>query len=491
MTTHIIPVDPFVIVVFGATGDLSYRKLMPALFLRSREGHIPESARIIGTARQELSTEAFREHVLKALKTYLPKETLSDTHLHSFLNRIDYCALDALSEKGWSTFATTLNAAPAEHIRVFYMATTPECFQPICERLQKHQLISPSSRLVVEKPLGTNLPSAQAVNDALGHAFPERSIYRIDHYLGKETVQNLMALRFANALFEPLWNGRYIDHVQITVAESIGIESRYEYFDRTGTMRDMVQNHLLQLLCLVAMEPPASLSADAIRDEKLKVLKALDPINAANVSALTVRGQYQAGTVGGVSVRGYGEELGNPDSITETFVALKASIGTWRWGGVPFYLRTGKRLTKTISEIVVSFRPVPHSIFAPSAGPIEPNLLIIELQPNESINLQVMIKSPGPGGMRLKCVPLDMSFMESFGVHNPNAYERLILDVVRGHQTLFMRRDEVEAAWTWIDPIIEAWDATMLPIRYYGAGSWGPAAATSLIEQDKRHWHEQ
>jgi glucose-6-phosphate 1-dehydrogenase len=239
------------------------------------------------------------------------------------------------------------------------------------------------------------------------------------------------------------------------------------------------------------MEPPASLSADSIRDEKLKVLKALDPINATNVGTLTVRGQYQAGITAGTPVRGYVEELGDSDSTTETFVALKASIGTWRWGGVPFYLRTGKRLAKTISEIVVSFRSVPHSIFTPSAGPIEPNLLIIELQPNESINLQVMIKSPGPGGMRLKCVPLDMSFMESFGVHNPNAYERLILDVVRGHQTLFMRRDEVEAAWAWIDPIIEAWDSTILPIRHYNAGSWGPPAAISLIEQDKRHWYEQ
>ncbi len=491
MPTHIIPVDPFVIVVFGATGDLSYRKLMPALFLRSRDGHIPEKACIIGTARQELSSDTFREHVLNALKKYLPPDVLTESHLQAFLNRIVYCPLDALSEKGWDHFAQTLNTTPQDNIRVFYMATTPECFQPICERLQEYSLITSASRLVVEKPLGTDLPSAQTVNDALGRAFPERSIYRIDHYLGKETVQNLMALRFANALFEPLWHGRYIDHVQITVAESIGIESRYEYFDHTGTMRDMVQNHLLQLLCLVAMEPPASLSADAIRDEKLKVLKALDPITAANVSALTVRGQYQAGTVSSTHVRGYAEELGNPDSLTETFVALKAGIGTWRWGGVPFYLRTGKRLAKTISEIVIAFRPVPHSIFAPSAGPIEPNLLIIELQPNESINLQVMIKSPGPGGMRLKCVPLDMSFMESFGVHNPNAYERLILDVVRGHQTLFMRRDEVEAAWMWIDPIIQAWESTMLPIRYYNAGSWGPAAATSLIEQDKRHWYEQ
>src|SRR5690606_34349337 len=311
--------------------------------------------------------------------------------------------------------------------------------------------------------------------------FDEHQIFRIDHYLGKETVQNLMALRFANALYEPLWNFAHIDHVQITVAETVGLEGRTDYYERAGALRDMVQNHLLQLLCLVAMEPPATIDADAVRDEKLKVLRSLQPIDAANASRLTVRGQYAAGASAGGAVPSYAAELGDPSSTTETFVALKAEIGNWRWAGVPFYLRTGKRLATRVSEIVVQFKPIPHSIFGDGAGPVHANTLVIRLQPDEGVKQWLMIKDPGPGGMRLRHVPLDMSFAEAFAVRNPDAYERLIMDVIRGNQTLFMRRDEVEAAWAWIDPIRSAWDASRDAVRSYVAGTWGPSAAIALI----------
>jgi glucose-6-phosphate 1-dehydrogenase len=322
------------------------------------------------------------------------------------------------------------------------------------------------------------------VNDVIGSVFSEERVYRIDHYLGKEAVQNLMVLRFANGLFEPLWNAAHIDHVQITVAESLGVEGRAGYYDTAGALRDMVQNHLLQLLCLVAMEPPSRLNADAVRDEKLKVLRALKPLAPAG----WVRGQYRAGISAGAPVPGYLEDLGAGGSRTETFVALKAEVENWRWAGVPFYLRTGKRLAARLSEIVIAFRPVPHSVFDESAGPVMPNRLVIRLQPDEGVELWLMIKDPGPGGMRLRQVPLDMSFSEAFGVRNPDAYERLVLDVIRGNQTLFMRRDEVEAAWAWIDPILEAWAQSNEAPKAYTAGTWGATASIALIERDGRTW---
>jgi glucose-6-phosphate 1-dehydrogenase len=344
---------------------------------------------------------------------------------------------------------------------------------------------------VVEKPIGKSLASARTVNDAIGAVFPEDRIYRIDHYLGKETVQNLMALRFANALFEPLWNASHIDHVQITVAETLGLETRAGYYDTAGALRDMVQNHILQLLCLVAMEPPTRLSADAVRDEKLKVLKSLTPITGDRVADLTVRGQYRAGANASGPVRGYLEELGRPESHTETFAALRVDIDSWRWAGTPFYLRTGKRLPSRVSEIMVAFRPIPHSVFDRSAGPIAANRLVIRLQPDEGVKLWLMIKDPGPGGMRLRQVPLDMSFADVFETRNPDAYERLLMDVVRGNQTLFMRRDEVEAAWSFIEPILDAWAASPEPPRPYTAGTWGPTSSVALLERDRRTWHEE
>ncbi|MGI9481960.1 MAG: glucose-6-phosphate dehydrogenase, partial [Hyphomicrobiales bacterium] len=351
-------------------------------------------------------------------------------------------------------------------------------------------LICSQCRVVLEKPLGHDLASADEINNAVGEVFREDQIFRIDHYLGKETVQNLMALRFANMLFEPLWNSAHVDHVQITVAETIGVEGRAGYYDNAGALRDMVQNHLIQLLCLTAMEPPSEFQADSLRNEKLKVLEALEPINAGNVEALTVSGQYKAGAANGEAVQAYVDELANDNSRTETFVALKCTISNWRWAGVPFYMRTGKRLPERVSEIVVTFKDIPHSIFGADAGSITSNRMIIRLQPDEGVKLFITIKDPGPGGMRLVEVPLDMSFAEAFGVRQPDAYERLIMDVVRGNLTLFMRRDEVEAAWHWIDPIREGWDEVKMAPQSYTAGAWGPTAAIALIERDGRTWHE-
>ncbi|HVH32680.1 MAG TPA: glucose-6-phosphate dehydrogenase [Tahibacter sp.] len=486
MTAPASHVDPFDLVIFGGTGDLAVRKLLPALYHRYADGQIQPGSRLIGVARDALSDADYhvrvRDAVIKSLGADLPEETL-----HGFLHLISYHALDARKDAGWDAFAAAMHASP-ERVCVFYLATSPEIFVPICERLREHGLNHGRARVVVEKPIGRDLKSATAINDALGRCFAEQQTFRIDHYLGKETVQNLVALRFGNALFEPLWNAEHIDHVQITVAETIGVEWRAVV--EAGALRDMVQNHLLQLLCLVAMEPPASLAPDAIRDEKLKVLRALKPIDESNASQCSVRGQYRAGASNGGAVPGYLDEIGRPESRTETFVALKAELRNWRWAGVPFYLRTGKRLPERVSEIVITFRAIPHSIFGESAGQISPNKLVLRLQPDEGVKLWLMNKYPGPGGLRLRRVALDMSFAEAFGVRNPDAYERLLMDVVRGNPTLFMRRDEVEAAWAWADPILAAWEAAHDAPKGYTAGTWGPSAAVALIERDGRTWHE-
>jgi glucose-6-phosphate 1-dehydrogenase len=479
-------VETFDLVVFGATGDLARRKLLPALYHRDAAGQMPEGARILGVSRRPLGAEAFREEARTAIAGQADADDATSAR---FLARLDYHALDAGSDTGWPELAAWLAQRP-EAVRVFYLATAPELFGPICHRLAAAGLAEGNARVVVEKPIGKSLASAQAVNAAVGACFREERVYRIDHYLGKETVQNLMALRFANALFEPLWRGGAIDHVQITVAETLGVEGRAGYYDTAGALRDMVQNHMLQLLCLVAMEPPASLAANAVRDEKLKVLNALRPITGAAAAERTVRGQYRAGAAAGGPVPGYLEELGAEGSRTETFVALKAEIANWRWAGVPFYLRTGKRLAARVSEIVVQFRPIPFSVFQSDAGVVEPNRLVIRLQPDEGVKLWLMIKDPGHGGMRLRHVPLDMSFARAFGVRNPDAYERLLMDVIGGNQTLFMRGDEVEAAWRWIDPILEAWAASPERPKPYTSGTWGPSAAIALIERDGRSWYE-
>jgi glucose-6-phosphate 1-dehydrogenase len=370
------------------------------------------------------------------------------------------------------------------------LATSPDLFGPVCRGLAAAQLVTPLTRVVLEKPLGHDLASAQAINDEVGEVFAEDQTYRIDHYLGKETVQNLITLRFANFLVEPLWNSNAVDHVQITVAESLGVGERVGYYDKSGALRDMVQNHLLQLLCLVAMEPPTAFEADAVRDEKLKVLRALKPIGPRDVAAVTVRGQYRAGAISGQAVPGYLEELGG-GSDTETFVVVKAEVQSWRWAGVPFYLRTGKRLGSRASEIIVQYRNVPYSIFSEaSRQQLVSNRLVLRLQPDEGMKLYLMSKDPGPGGLRFKNEPLNLSYAESFAVGYRDAYERLLMDVVRGNPTLFMRKDEVAAAWRWIDPILDGWKSEGVVPKPYPAGSWGPSDATALIARDGRAWHE-
>ncbi len=490
MTARIIPVEPFDLVVFGGTGDLALRKLLPGLYYRDQDRQLPPESRIIGVARSRIDRGAYVREVETALRRYLPTNDIDDVSLERLLARLDYVALDATGIDDWAALAARLAGADAR-VRVFYLATAPDLFGPICRSLAAAQLVTPTARVVLEKPIGHDLASARAINDEVGAVFPEEHIFRIDHYLGKETVQNLMALRFANSLFEPLWNSSAIDHVQITVAESLGVEGRGDYYDKAGALRDMVQNHLLQLLCLVAMEPPTSLTADAVRDEKLKVLRALKPIQGSDVNVKTVRGQYRAGAVEGSLARGYLDEInGAGGSRTETFVVLKTEIADWRWAGVPFYLRTGKRLPARTSEIVIHFRPVPHSIFGDQAGALSPNRLVVRLQPNEGIKLFLTAKDPGPGGMRLREAPLNLSFAEAFKIRYPDAYERLLMDVVQGNPTLFMRRDEVEAAWGWVEPILEVWREQNEAPKPYPAGSWGPSAAIALIERDGRTWYE-
>ncbi len=488
MATQMVAVDPFDIVVFGATGDLAIRKLIPSLYHRDADGQVPAAARVIGASRRALSDDDFRQMAREALEAHVSEKQRDAATMERFLARISYVEIEVQGDGGWDRLREVLG--DSKNLRVFYLATTPELFGPICDNLGRHGLAD-GGRIVVEKPIGKNLDSARAVNDAIGRNFPEDRVYRIDHYLGKETVQNLMALRFANALFEPLWNSAHIDHVQITVAETLGVESRAGYYDTAGALRDMVQNHMLQLLCLVAMEPPTSLAADAVRDEKLKVLKSLVPLTGEKAVDATVRGQYRAGASAGGPVRGYLQELDAAASRTETFVALRADIANWRWAGVPFYLRTGKRLAARVSEIVVAFRPIPHSVFGQGAGPVDPNRLVIRLQPDEGVKLWLMIKDPSANTMRLQHVPLDMSFAHVFSGRSPDAYERLLMDVVRGNQTLFMRRDEVEAAWNWVGPILDAWAATSDGPRAYTSGTWGPSAAIALIERDRRTWHEE
>ncbi|MBI1621086.1 glucose-6-phosphate dehydrogenase [Aquamicrobium zhengzhouense] len=487
MSSQIIPVDPFDFVIFGGTGDLAERKLLPALYQRQMAGQFQELTRIIGASRSPLSDQAYRDFARAAITSFVKKEEIDNDQLELFLARLSYRQVNAMSGEGFEGLKEALSESKA--VRVFYLAVAPNLFGDIAKNLAAHDLNKGDVRIVVEKPIGRDQASARQLNDAIGEVFDETQIFRIDHYLGKETVQNVMALRFANALYEPLWNSAHIDHVQITVAETVGLEDRVSYYDKAGALRDMVQNHMLQLLCLTAMEPPSSMEADAVRDEKLKILRSLRRITDSDASKLTVRGQYRAGASPSGAVRGYAEELGDR-SDTETFVAIKAEVANWRWAGVPFYLRTGKRLAERVSEICIQFKPVPHVVFDESAGPMTANQLVIRLQPDEGVKQWIMIKDPGPGGMRLRHIPLDMTFADAFEVRNPDAYERLIMDVVRGNQTLFMRRDEIEAAWEWIDPIHAAWANNQQSAQGYTAGTWGPSSSIALIERDGRTWHE-
>jgi glucose-6-phosphate 1-dehydrogenase len=485
-----IPVAPFDYIVFGGGGDLSMRKLLPALYFRDRDGQLTPESRIILASRAEQTIEDMIPRVREAIDKHVAAEFFDDEVWRRFVGRLSYLSLDATAERGWDGLVRLLAGEP-ERIRVFYLATAPDLFGEICRNLARHDLITPQARVVLEKPIGRNLASARQINEAVGSVFAEHQIYRIDHYLGKEAVQNLLALRFANSLFESLWNRTAIDHVQITVAETIGVEQRGGYYDKSGALRDMVQNHLLQLLCLVAMDSPSSLNPNDVRDEKLKVLRALKPITAETVALATVRGQYRGGAIAGASVGSYLDDLGQPSSDTETFVALKTEVASWRWAGVPFYLRTGKRLPERMSEIVVQFRPVSLNIFPDEAGLFNPNRLVIRLQPDEGIRLELVSKDPGPGGLRLRNSALNLSYAEAFKMRFPEAYERLLMDVVRGNATLFMRRDEVEAAWAWVEPILDGWSRTGQGCRPYTAGTWGPSSAIALIERDGRTWHDE
>jgi glucose-6-phosphate 1-dehydrogenase len=478
------------LLLFGATGDLARRMLLPSLYGLDADGLLPDDLRIVGTARTELDDDQFRQRASAALEEHLPPDFFDSAVADRFLRRLHYVPLDINDSKGFERLARTVGD-PCDGVAIF-LSTAPSLFKPTIDGLQAAGLACPTVRMALEKPLGTDLESSREINDAVGAAFPEDRIFRIDHYLGKETVQNLLALRFANLLFEPLWNRAHVDHVQITVAETIGVEGRGDYYDSAGALRDMVQNHMLQLLSLVAMEPPTDFNATAVRDEKVKVLRALRPITASDVEALTVIGQYTRGAIDGEPVPGYAEEIGH-ESTTETFVALKAHVDNWRWKGVPFYMRTGKRMPERDTEIIIQFRDVPYSIFASRGATTKPNKLVIDLQPQEQISLHLMGKAPGldRAGVKLREIPLDIGLANAFSESRRRiAYERLLLDLIEGDPTLFVRRDEVEAQWSWIDRIRAAWAEKGMTPRPYPAGTWGPSAAIALAERDGISWHE-
>ena len=481
MVSRVIPVDPFDLVIFGGTGDLARRKILPGLFRRFCSGQMPHNARIIGAARADLGRAGYQDMVRDSISEFGGPACVMTSQLEFFLTQLDYVTVDVSGESGWAELATLVCK---DRINAYYFSVGPSLFGDIASRLNKWNIATPASRIVIEKPFGRDLESARSLNGILSAQFDESQIYRIDHYLGKETVQNLMAVRFGNLLFEPLWNAQYIDHIQITVAETVGVGGRGAYYDKSGAMRDMVQNHLMQLLCLIAMEPPSHFGPDAVRDEKLKVIRSLAKVEPHHI----VRGQYDADA----TTPNYRTDAENPRSFTESYVAIKTHIENWRWAGVPFYLRTGKKLKARSSEIAIVFKKLPHSIFE-KATDEKQNVLSIQLQPNEGMTLDVTIKEPGPGGMRLIHVPLDMTFADALGDRSedaPDAYERLIMDVIRGDQTLFMRGDEVEAAWKWTDPIIKAWETRNDVPKLYDVGSAGPEDAMALIHRDGRRWRE-
>ena len=483
---YTIPMIPFEMLVFGGAGDLSMRKLMPALFHLHCDDRLPIQGKVYCLGRENLLKEDFVQSIFDM---HQPLFAEQKEKIDSFFERIHYIQFEALNIESYKKIKKILSK-DTELARIFYLATPSSLFGPISQNISLADLMTKESRVVVEKPLGHDLNSFQKINNLICDVFQESQIYRIDHYLGKETVQNLMALRFTNTLFESMWNRSYISHVQITVAETIGIEGRHQFYDQSGALRDMVQNHLLQLLCLVAMEPPSNAEANTIRDEKLRVLKALRPIKDQDVITHVVRAQYKQGNIQDINVKGYLEEQNIPQtSTTETFIALKTYIDNWRWAGIPFYLRTGKRLHSRYSEIVIQFKKVPHLIYPSSVGIIEENRLVIRLQPDEGIKFKLMSKTPGPG-MNLVPVYLNLNFAETFNERYPDAYERLIMDVVRGIPTLFMRKDEVEEAWKWTENILNAFQELSPPLKTYPAGSWGPTSSIALIERDGFTWHE-
>ena len=478
------------LVLFGGGGDLAVRMLLPSLYFLEHDGLLPEGLKIIGAARTVEDRAAYLERIRPSIETKArADDAWSETTWKTLSGRIDYMALDATDPDSLKP----LKAAVGDGQVTSFLAVSPSLYARIVTAMKTAGLAGPEDRVVLEKPVGRDLKSFLEIDDAVAHAFPENQVFRIDHYLGKETVQNLIALRFGNAIFEPLWNNLTVDHVQITVGETVGVGDRWPYYDEYGALKDMLQNHMLQLLCLVAMEPPSDLDPDSVRNEKVKVLRSLRRITPEEVDRVTVRGQYVAGTVEGQAAASYDDERGQP-SDTETFVAIRADIDNWRWAGVPFFMRTGKRLPEKRTEIVIQFKPVPHSIFGHGErGDIYDNRLVIALQPEEDISLSVMNKKPGLD-QRMQLQPIQMSL--SWGVNGKDAaprrriaYERLLLDALNGDSTLFVRRDEAEAAWKWVDEISEVWtDEGVAPIDY-PAGTWGPEAADVLLARTGREWN--
>ena len=477
------------LVIFGACGDLSRRKLFPALYQLDKAELLDSSLRIAAVARQELDSTVFVEQIGEILKANLGDDW-DDQVWARFRKRIDYIRIDFAEKK---QFASLKDWSNEKRTMIFYMATPPSMFGPICKHLNEAGCVDKNARIVLEKPIGHDLESSKEVNDTVGQYFTERSIYRIDHYLGKETVQNLLALRFANRMIHSQWDNSCIDHVQITAAETVGIEGRWSYYDKVGQLRDMVQNHLFQLLCMVAMEPPNKVEADEIRAEKVKLLRAMNPINQQNVDDQAVRGQYAAGWISGEPVAGYMEEEGSAadSSNTETFVALKVFVDNWRWAGVPFYLRTGKRMKEKVTQIVITYKDNPHAIFADDDAEAN-NRLVIRLQPNEGIQLEMVSKKQSmKERLSLEKRTLNLDFLDPQGDDRiADAYERLLLEVINGDQWLFVSRDEIEASWQWCDDLLEAWADKKVGTKPYSAGSWGPSKAEVLIENDGRSWYE-
>ncbi len=478
-------------VIFGATGDLAQRMLLPSLYGLLRDGLMNDDLKILGTARSKHNQAAFRERVGQALARGVPSAEYDADTVQLLLERIDYTPASLGNDEEMAALHERIREL-RDGVIVYHLSTAPRFYAPICEALGEAGLAGVDTRVLLEKPIGHDLASAIEINDGVTRIFDEDRVFRVDHYLGKEGVQNLLSLRFGNALFEPLWNTQHIEQVQITVAETVGVEGRGDYYDHSGAMRDMLQNHLLQLLCLTAMEPPARFEPGSVRNEKLKVLRSLRPIGAMDAGNNSVAGQYSSGAVNGQVVPSYLEELGR-DSSTETFVALRAHIDNWRWSGVPFYLRTGKRMAQRCTEIYIQFRAVPHSIFAVGGAKTEPNALLIQLQPEERISLNLMSKTPGLDreGLRLSQVALDLDLRDAFDDKRRRlAYERLYLDAIEGNGTLFVRRDETEAAWEWVDGIFAGWRTAGYAPKTYQAGTWGPGSAIALTERHGHSWRE-